>query len=155
MRVSWSSLNLVLNWTPKMWWCSSSWDARLMPLMRKYLYNEQYWDGWVTNQIPPFHYFPSFSPLRNHCLSFEYIFHAWQVSSQLHCQIWMWFKESKKVLLQDPKFPNGLALLHYTLDMVFNTMIGQFQTVIWPTASPWSSVRNFPYYPLTTIELRG
>ena len=65
--------------------------------------------GWgLLSQFPPFHYFPNFSALSKHTLDIEYHVYIWQVATQPSCgdtcQIWMWFNQSKKVLLQGQKF---------------------------------------------------
>ena len=59
----------------------------------------------------PFRYFPNFSALSKHTLAIEYHVNIWQVLPQLSCadtcQIWMWFKESKRYFCNIENFAYG------------------------------------------------
>ena len=68
--------------------------------------------GWgLLSQSPPFRYFLNFSALSEHTLCIEYHVYIWQVSPQLSCggtcQIYMWFKESKRYYCQIEHFASG------------------------------------------------
>ena len=68
--------------------------------------------GWgLLSQFPPFRYFLIFLALSEHTLAIEYHVYIWQVSPQLSCggtcQIYTWFKESKRYFCQIENFACG------------------------------------------------
>ena len=68
--------------------------------------------GWgLLSPFSPFRYIPNFSVLSKHTLDIEYHGNVWQVSLQLSCgdtcQIWMWFKESKRYFCKFENFAYG------------------------------------------------
>ena len=71
-----------------------------------------HYQGWgLLSQFPPFRYFLNFSALSEHTLAIEYHVYIWQVSPQLSCggtcQIYTWFKESKRYFCQIENFACG------------------------------------------------
>ena len=68
--------------------------------------------GWGSlSQFPPLRYFPNFSALSKHAFAIDYHIYIWQVSLQLSCsgtcQIWMWFKESRRHFRKMENFAYG------------------------------------------------
>ena len=65
----------------------------------------------LLSQFPPVHYFLIFSALSKHTIDIEYHLNIWQVPPQLSCgdtcQIWMWFKESKRYFCKIENFAYG------------------------------------------------
>ena len=126
--------------------------------------------GWgLLSRFPPFFYFPIFSALSKHTLDIEYHRNIWQVSPQLSCgdtcQIWMWFKESKRCFCKFENFAYGeiderslsnphpwnvvillLAALEVVILMKFVNAIGH--TGCWQTDNFWHS----PWWNLIKIK---
>ena len=106
--------NLLVKWVSGQnllrWWLDDQWPNSTKPLsepMMTYCHL-----GWgLLSEFSPFRYFPHFPLLSKQTLAIEYHVYIWQVSPQLSCgdtcQIWMWFRESKRCFCKIENFAYG------------------------------------------------